>query len=259
VTIGGTGEGLQRSAGVASSFVAVTNVYVDGFNLYHGLKEVVKRGTAPGTAAPSWRWLDLHAIAARIAPRDQIHRVRYFTARVTAPDHDPQLRQRQQTYIRALSTLPSISVHYGQFTVQTKRMPLAQPVSKKRHRGLTALGLDLKRHADGNCSVSVLRTEEKGSDVNLATYLVVDAFRKDFEKAVVVSNDTDLCEPIRIVARELGLPVVVVNPRGYGQPAAALQKVASETRLLRIAAVEQSQFAETLTDERGTITRPAGW
>lgn len=237
----------------------MTNVYVDGFNLYHGLKEVVARSKAPGSSEPSWRWLDLEALAARIAPRDEIHRVRYFTARVTSPDYDPQLRQRQQAYIRALSTLPSLTVHYGQFTVQTKRMPLAAPVSRKRQRALAALGFDLRRHQDGKCSVEVLRTEEKGSDVNLATYLVVDAFRGDFEKALVVSNDTDLCEPIRIVVEELKLPVIVVNPRGYRQPAAALQKVATETRQLRIAAVEQTQFAPSLTDARGTITRPPSW
>ena len=124
---------------------------------------------------------------------------------------------------------------------------------------MRALGLNVKQHPDGKYSVSVLRTEEKGSDVNLATYLLLDAFRKDFGRAIVISNATDLCEPIRIVVDELRIPVTVVNPRGYMKPAAKLQKVATETRLLRIAAVASCQFPPTLQDARGTITKPPGW
>ena len=41
--------------------------------------------------------------------------------------------------------------------------------------------------------------EEKGSDVNLATYLVADGFRDLYDTAVVVSNDSDLAEPLKLV------------------------------------------------------------
>ena len=51
--------------------------------------------------------------------------------------------------------------------------------------------------ATGPKTVQVMKSEEKGSDVNLATYLLVDAFDDDYEAAVVVSNDSDLAEPIR--------------------------------------------------------------
>ena len=64
----------------------------------------------------------------------------------------------------------------------------------------------------GPRTVEVIKTEEKGSDVNLATHLLADAFRHDCEAAVVITNDSDLAEPIRVVRHELGLPVGVVNP-----------------------------------------------
>ena len=60
--------------------------------------------------------------------------------------------------------------------------------------------------------MEVVKTEEKGSDVNLATHLLYDGFKNDYEVAVVVSNDSDLLEPVR-VARSLGLTVGVLNPQ----------------------------------------------
>ena len=232
-----------------------TNVYIDGFNLYHGLKELA----ANEPVAVSWKWLDVRELSERIVPRDQVQSVRYFTARVSADGTDPGIQLRQQTYIRALETLPGLTVHYGQFMVQKKRMPLVDPPGRVRRALLRRLGMDLKVHPDGNTSVRVWRTEEKGSDVNLATYLLADAFRGDFDKAVVIANDTDLCEPVRMVVQDLGLPVVVVNPRGHRQPAAALKRVASETRRVRVAAIVAAQLPTSLTDVHGSITKPAGW
>jgi uncharacterized LabA/DUF88 family protein len=57
--------------------------------------------------------------------------------------------------------------------------------------------------------VWVDKTEEKGSDVNLASHLLRDAYTKRFEVAVLITNDSDLAEPVRIVAQEIGLPVGV--------------------------------------------------
>jgi len=55
--------------------------------------------------------------------------------------------------------------------------------------------------------VQVIKTEEKGSDVNLATYLLLDAFAANCELRVVVSNDSDLKEPIRVMCHEMGRQV----------------------------------------------------
>ena len=54
--------------------------------------------------------------------------------------------------------------------------------------------------------VKVIKIEEKGSDVNLATWLLIDAFDKAFDAAVVLTNDSDLAEPIRQVRQKLRLP-----------------------------------------------------
>ncbi len=76
---------------------------------------------------------------------------------------------------------------------------------------------------------------------------------------MVISNDTDLCEPIRLVVEELGTEVVVVNPRGHTQPAAALQKVATTTRRLRASSLLQCQLPDQIRDQNGVVVRPDGW
>lgn len=74
----------------------------------------------------------------------------------------------------------------------------------------------------------VWKTEEKGSDVNLGVHLVRDAFRGDFDLAAVLTNDTDLVEPIRIVTEDLGLPVTLLSPSA--KPATSLARVATGVR-----------------------------
>ena len=176
----------------------LTNVYIDGFNLYYGaLKDT------------PYRWLDLAALSRRLLPKHRIGRIRYFTAIVSARPNDPSGPDRQRTYLRALETVPHISVHLGEFLTSYVRMPLVAP------------------QPGGSRFAQVIKTEEKGSDVNLATYLLADAFRQDCEAAVVITNDSDLKEPIRVVRSELGFPVGVVNPH--------------------------------LTDRHGTISKPQRW
>jgi hypothetical protein len=128
-------------------------------------------------------------------PTNDVQRVRYFTARVAARPgrlHDPV---HQDAYLRALATLPTVTVHLGHFLTKPMMMPLANPVP------------------DGAKFVEVLRTEGEGLGRNLATYLLADAFRGDTEAFVVVSNDSDLMEPMRIVRHELGRVVGILNPQ----------------------------------------------
>jgi hypothetical protein len=108
--------------------------------------------------------------------------------------------------------------------------------------------------------VEVMKTEEKGSDVNLATYLLLDAFRRDYRFAVVVSNDSDLTEPIRVVREELGFPVGVLNPYlDTKKLSQELKKVAAFYKRVRVGVLEACQFPSTLSDEMGTISRPKQW
>lgn len=204
-----------------------TNVYVDGFNLYYG---ALKR--------TPWKWLDIEAMCkAVLAVHHQIHRIRYFTARVRSRPGNPQVHNRQEAYLRALGTQPKVMVQFGHYLEHKTYMP----------------------RADGRGTVEVIKTDEKGSDVNLATAMLVDAFDKDFEAAVVVSNDSDLAEPIRVVRTKFGFDVVgVLNP--HPKQAVSLKKVAKFCLPIRQDHLSASQLPPTLTDSAGrTIHKPDRW
>jgi uncharacterized LabA/DUF88 family protein len=232
-------EGILSNAGQLPR----TNVYVDGFNLYYGVAQ-----DSP------WKWLDLRALCERMLPRNDVHRIKYFTAHIQArPGGDPRQPQRQLTYLRALQTVRGLTIYRGQFLSHTRRMPRAKPT-----RG-------------GAKTVEVIFTEEKGSDVNLATHLLVDGFRRDYEMAVVVSNDSDLAYPVSVVRRELKLRVGVIapvlipdtRPGRAAQPArrvsVELSRAANFVWTMDPSVLAACQFPPTLTDAHGTITKPPGW
>jgi uncharacterized LabA/DUF88 family protein len=206
-----------------------TNVYVDGFNLFYGALK-----------GSPYKWLDLEALCHHLLPKDTINRIRYFTAKVSARPDDLQLPVRQDTYLRALATLPTVSVHLGVFYVSVSRAPLAHPP------------------ATGPKTVEIIKTEEKGSDVALATYMMLDACRSDCHTAVLITNDSDLREPLRLVRDELGLITGVINPHQASRRSRALQ--ATFFKQLRPAALAASQFPVQVTDPQGRkITKPASW
>ena len=101
--------------------------------------------------------------------------------------------------------------------------------------------------------------EEKGTDVNLATQLLVDGFRGEYKQAVVISNDSDLAGPIRCVRDELGLRMVVVNPDAKNSTHLDLVKSATYVKRLWKSYLRRSQFQPTLYDDRGTIVKPESW
>ncbi|WP_300544436.1 NYN domain-containing protein [Maricaulis sp.] len=160
-----------------------THVYVDGFNLYYG----ALKGTPH-------KWLDLARLMAVLLPRNEIRAIKYFTARIQPRADDPGAAERQNAYLRALAAYsPVVETVFGHFLAHPVRMPLANPP------------------AGGPRTVEVIRTEEKGSDVNLAAHLVDDAWRDLYDAAVIVSNDSDLAEPMRMV-RRLGKTTGLVTP-----------------------------------------------
>ena len=208
----------------------ITNLYVDGFNLYYrALKDT------------PFRWLDLRKLGETLFPQDSIHRVCYFTARLDARPGNPSQPQRQQAYLRALSTLPGFDVYYGSFRSGLKRRPLAEPLP------------GLPTH------VLVRNSEEKGSDVNLATRLLVDGFNGEYEQAAVVSNDADFAGAMRYVRDDLGLRVTVVNPDSKNTSSSELAGAATYVKRLWKSHLRRSQLPDKLADAVGTITKPGGW
>ncbi len=216
-----------------------TVVYVDGFNLYYG----ALKGT-------TYKWLDLAAFCRRLLPRNDVSDIHYFTARVIARARDPHTATRQQTYLRALATLPHTEVHFGHYLEHVVSLPLASP------------GGGVVMRAGKIQFARVLKAEEKGSDVNLATRLVHDAHLSRFEAAAVVSNDSDLAGPIALVTRELGLPVGVINPHASNprsRHSVQLQQVASFRIAVRPSVLMACQFPDTVTDAAGQFRKLATW
>ncbi len=205
-----------------------TFVYVDGFNLYYrALKHT------------PYKWLNIKVpCALALGQRYRVDKIKYYTARVS-DKVDPDQPRRQQVYLRALRTLREVQIYYGKFLVHPVRLPLQTPL------------------LDGTRSVWVMRTEEKGSDVNLASHLVHDAHKGAFEAAAVVSCDTDLVEPLRIVSEEIGLPVCLLPPQIQGSK--SLKAVATEVRKIGEARLKQARFLDVVASADVEVRKPGSW
>ena len=208
----------------------ITNVYIDGFNLYYrALKDT------------PFRWLDLRALSETLFPDDEIQTVCYFTALLDARPRNPAQHRRQLVYLRALGTLPDFQIHYGAFRSGVRRRPLAKPVP-----GLPSY-------------VSIRNSEEKGSDVNLATRLLVDGFNGEYEQAVILSNDADFAAAMHYVRDGLGLRVTLVNPDARAVSPRVLADAATYVKRLWRSHLRRSLLPDTLADDVGVITKPRGW
>ena len=107
--------------------------------------------------------------------------------------------------------------------------------------------------------VLVRESEEKGSDVNLATRLLVDGFNHQYEQAVVVSNDADFAGAMKSVRDDLGLRMTLVNPDAKKPSSTQLSSAATYVKRLWKSHLRKSQFPDVLTDSVGVITKPQGW
>lgn len=225
-----------------------TNVYIDGFNLYYGLL----RGGP-------FKWLDLERFCEQLLPKNDVRRICYFTAKVDARPHNPGQPARQLAYLRALDTLPRVETYFGTFMASVVRQPLVEtdPINPRRWR-MDAKAPALKTDAGGAVVTDwVLKTEEKGSDVNLAAHLLRDAYRGDCQCAVVISNDSDLLTPIRMAKADCGLTIGLVPPRARGS--IELKSLADFKVDPRRHILAASQFPDTLADVHGHIQKPADW
>ncbi len=214
-----------------------TIVYVDGFNLYY---RALRQN-------PQYKWLNVKILAEEILDdSNSIIGVKYYTARVSARvDHDAP--KRQQIYFDALLTIPELEIFRGNFIVNKTYAALAPPPQDGK-----------SPFKPWPSVVRVVKTEEKGSDVNLGVHLVRDAFTDEFDVAAVISNDTDLVEPIRIVREEVGKPVGILSP--VNRPAKDLEAVASFLRHIRHGHLARAQFPNPLPREaEAPLSRPASW
>jgi NYN domain len=211
-----------------------TIVYVDGFNFYYA----AFRGKR--ARAARLKWLDITQFSRLLLPDHDVGLVRYFTAAVKPVQWDPSQHLRQGAYLRALASLPEVSVHKGSFARWKVRRPLVDAPP------------------EGPATALVWDTKEKGSDVNLATYLLLDAFERSYETAIVISDDSDLLEPVRVVRERLDRRVGVVRVRtDRGSVFRGKVDLLIEARAWHF---EQAQLPEEVKlSTGGIVSRPAAW
>lgn len=138
-------------------------VYVDGFNLYNGLRS---------RAGRSWLWLDLVELSRRLRPRSDVVKVKYFTTDVM---NEPDAKQRQAHYLGALEARnrDRIAIYKGRYQKKSKRCP--------------------------SCRVEFNFPEEKETDVSIAVHIVRDALMGHYDAALIVSADSDLAPAVKMV------------------------------------------------------------
>lgn len=197
-------------------------VYIDGFNLYHGLKQATGRKLL---------WLDLEALALRLCRPDQaLEFVKYYTADVRDA---PAAETRQATYLSALEASPRVSVYRGRF--QAKQL------------------------ACQGCQRSWRTYEEKETDVAIAAALIEDAVTDQWDTALIVSGDSDLCPAVRAVGRlrpEKRL-IAAFPPKRHSDD---LRGSVYSGFTIGLAHIRQSQLAETIRLPDGRVLkRPSYW
>lgn len=204
-----------------------TAIYVDGFNLYYG--------SLKGTP---FRWFDINAACRRVLEADnEITRIKYFTALVDGKI-DPGGQRRQKLYLKALRAyIPHLEVHFGHFLAHQVTMKNAAPPPP---------------------FCQVIKTEEKGSDVNLAAHFVRDAFLDEYDVGVILSNDGDLAEAINIVRADVQKVTGVMLPLRRGRFASKLlSKAPHFVRRIRPNAVAASQLPERIPGTN--LYKPPHW
>ncbi|MEJ7830379.1 MAG: NYN domain-containing protein [Segetibacter sp.] len=136
--------------------------YIDGFNLYFGMKQ------------GKWNdllWLNVQQLAASLLqPHQQLQKTKYFTSRVR---NHPEKEKRQNTYLEVLETVADLKIYYGQYQSHVE---------------------ECRR-----CGNTYPYANEKMTDVNIATELLTDAFRDQYDTALLITGDSDLVPPIKAV------------------------------------------------------------
>lgn len=201
-----------------------TWIYVDGFNMYYG------------ACRPSnIRWVDLDKLCNLILKNHDIDKIKYFTARVSGK-YDVDKPVRQQTYWRALKTLPNLEIIEGSF------------ISKN-------IGIQVT----SDVSIKAKVMEEKSTDVNIATQLIHDAHLGRFDVAAVITNDSDLVEPIKLVKNEIGKQIGIINPCRRASKVLTAPNVSDFQRQIRHGALKSAIFPTSMADSKGKFIKPKGW
>jgi len=199
--------------------------YIDGFNLYFGLRE---------SGYKKYYWLNVRSLAEGLLMFNQeLVFTKYFTSRIT---DDPDKEKRQTTYIEALETLRDLNdfeIYYGHYRKDPYQCPHCKCIYNVPH--------------------------EKMTDVSIATEMLLDASNDCFDKALLISADSDLVPPIKAIRNkysEKGI-VVAFPPARYSTD---LESVASASLHINRAKLAQSRFPDKVKKANGFyLQRPLEW
>lgn len=198
-------------------------VYVDGFNLYHGMKDKFGRRLL---------WLDLVELSRSVRPKSSLLQVRYFTAPVL---DNPPAASRQGRYQQALLAHNGALIDIVQGRYQKKTLTCR------------------------SCEDTWIRYEEKETDVNIATSIVSDAAAGVADSMLIVSADSDLVPAVR-AARELNPSLFVASAFPPARFSAELKKLMPSSFSIGTTKLTQSQLPKVVKDAGGrTYGRPAKW
>jgi len=209
--------------------------YIDGFNLYYGML----KGT-------SHKWLDLEKFVDALVAKDvEVVAIKYFTAQIKTFPYDLQKVQRQQFYMRAIGLLPRVKIIEGFYTKHKIRMPFYKEpcVSCDKSDGMA----------------SVVKLEEKRSDVNIATEMLMDATSGAADAFMLISGDSDLAGPVSAIRYQVRRPVAVYNP--HETPCNELKRFASLYRNVPRDLPAHCQLPDAIPvgTHGGFIRRPIAW
>lgn len=196
-------------------------VYIDGFNLYFGMREA---------GYHSCRWLNLHALVQNLLqPTQELVDIKYFTSRVS---NNPDKEKRQTTYIEALEA-NGVKIIYGNYQDNKE---------------------ECKR-----CGHMWLSAKEKMTDVNIATNIIMDAFKDNYDAAMLISGDSDLVPPIKAVHDNFKQKRVFIAfpPKRHNS---SMALVAKGSFIIGRKKLHESQFEDNVISKSGFILkRPDAW
>lgn len=196
-------------------------VFVDGFNLYFGIAE---------SKFVHSKWLNISALMkSYLKPNQKLVSIKYFTSRIT---NNPSKQKRQSIFLEAIEST-GVQIIYGLYKA--------------------------KNIECNNCGHTWSISNEKMTDVNIATHLILDANADKYDTAILISGDSDLVPPIKAV--HLNFPGKSVSvffpPNRHNNSVAAAAKGSLIIGRKRII---ENQFPEEVTKADGYVLhKPAEW
>lgn len=209
-------------------------VYIDGLNLDRQLLD----------KHPEFKWLDPVRMCQILLPTHEIKLVRYFTSRIKPPANNQSLAINQAIYLQALTSLGErMSVSFGKMIRRDRVFPIAP----------------LELTIEGKPKLARVTTiEEKGSDVALASFMVLDASKKEADMYILVSNDSDFEPTLRILREQVGGKIGLFSP--VKRPSKSLL-VAEQmlVKTIRESVLQASQLPDEIQTRESNVRRPQSW